>query len=200
MKKWSLIFVSFLSLLVLVACGARGGEISSSASSAASSRKGDKVLVVYLSMSGNTQSVAQEIADTTGGDLFQLEPDPSFTSEDLNWTNRDSRVVREYENEEQRTRTLANPTPDNWDDYDTIFVGYPLWWQQAPWPMEQFFTQNDFSGKTVIPFVTSTSSPIGTSAQNAEKLAGSGDWQEGRRFSQSDNSSEVVDWLKELGY
>lgn len=206
MKKISLALISLIAILVLVACGnasTNGPSSSSSASGSASntpSAKGDRVLVAYFSESGNTQAVAQEIAERTSGDLYQIQPAQPFTEDDLDWTDRNSRVVREYENEDQRSTEVANPTPENWDDYDTVFVGFPLWWQQAPWPMEDFFTSNDFSGKTVIPFVTSMSSLIGDSAQNAAALAGSGNWQEGRRFSQSGNSADVADWLTELGY
>lgn len=83
------------------------------------------VLVVYYSVTGNTEEVANTIAETTGGDLFELEPVEPYTSEDLDWTNGDSRVSQEHENEDQRNVELVSSTVDNWDSYDTVFIGYP---------------------------------------------------------------------------
>ena len=83
------------------------------------------VLVVYYSATGNTEEAANMIADAAGGDLFELEPADPYTDEDLDWTNDDSRVTQEYENEDQRDVELVSTTVDNWDSYDTVFIGYP---------------------------------------------------------------------------
>ena len=93
---------------------------------------------------------------------------------------------------------LEAVTPEGWADYDTVFVGYPIWWGRAGWPVNGFVTGNDFSGKRVIPFCTSASSGLGSSAENLAQLAGSGDWQEGMRFSASASESDVAEWLAGL--
>lgn len=206
MKKITFYLLGFITVISLVACdnGNRKQNNSSSSTivddSSTLVESNSKVLVAYFSATGNTESVAKEIADTTGGDLFEITPQNPYTDDDLNWSNRNSRVVQEYENESQRETELVQTTVDNWDDYDTVFVGYPIWWGQAAWPINDFITSNDFSGKTVIPFATSSSSEIGDSGTNLATMAGTGDWQEGQRFSGSGNSSEIKDWLQELGY
>lgn len=90
-------------------------------------------------------------------------------------------------------------TPDNWDSYDTILIGYPIWWGIAAWPVDNFVKGNDFSGKTVIPFCTSSSSGLGQSGTLLEQMAGTGTWQEGQRFSSGASASEVQDWVNSLG-
>ena len=119
---------------------------------------GGKTLVVYYSASGNTEAVAGYIAAATGGDLFEITPAEPYTSDDLNWTNEDSRVSREHEDESLRDVELTTTTVENWDEYDTVFIGYPIWWGIAAWPVDGFVSANDFTGKTVIPFATSSSS------------------------------------------
>ncbi|MEI3186351.1 MAG: flavodoxin [Lachnospiraceae bacterium] len=86
-------------------------------------------MVVYYSASGRTKTVAETIAETAGADLFEIVPDEPYTSEDLDWTNDDSRVSREHDNESLRDVELVKVTPDNWDSYDTILIGYPIWWE-----------------------------------------------------------------------
>ena len=157
-----------------------------------------KTLVVYYSATGNTAQVAEYIADITGGDLFELEPAEPYTSDDLDWTNDNSRVSQEYYDESLRDVELVADTVDNWDSYDTIFIGYPIWWGIAAWPVDGFVEANDFTGKTVIPFCTSASSGIGESGELLAELAGTGDWQEGMRFRSSVSESDVQEWLDSL--
>ena len=156
-----------------------------------------KTLVVYYSASGRTKTVAETIAETAGADMFEIVPDEPYTSEDLDWTNDDSRVSREHDNESLRDVELVKVTPDNWDSYDTILIGYPIWWGIAAWPVDNFVKGNDFSGKTVIPF--SSSSGLGQSGTLLEQMAGTGTWQEGQRFSSGASASEVQDWVNSLG-
>ena len=156
---------------------------------------GDDVLVVYFSGSGNTEAVAETISDTLGADLFELVPEDSYTEDDLNWTDEDSRVNREHENEALRDVQLAEDTVSNWEDYETVMIGYPIWWGIAAWPVNDFVESNDFSGKNVIPFCTSTSSSLGESAELLEELAGTGNWLEGRRFSERPAQSDIQSWL-----
>lgn len=94
---------------------------------------------------------------------------------------------------------LVSTTVDNWEDYDTVFVGYPIWWGIAAWPVNTFVENNDFTGKTVVPFCTSSSSGLGQSGELLAQAAGSGDWQEGQRFQSRTSASEVQEWLNELG-
>ena len=157
-----------------------------------------RVLVAYFSATGNTERVANAIAEATGGDLFELTPVEPYTDADLNWTDEDSRVVYEYENPDQRDTELVTYAPDNWADYDVVFVGYPIWWYDAAWPVEGFVTENDFTGKTVIPFCTSSSSGIGESGERLAGLAGTGDWLEGERFRSSASDDDVQAWVDSL--
>lgn len=173
-------------------------EVSSQAQ-AEDTGSGSSVLVVYYSATGNTAEVAQYIADSTGGDLFELQPAEPYTSADLNWTDPDSRVNQEHADESPRDVELVADTVDNWDQYDTVFIGYPIWWGIAAWPVDGFVEANDFSGKTVIPFCTSTSSGLGQSGQLLADMAGTGDWQEGQRFRSGASQEDVQSWVDELG-
>ncbi len=157
------------------------------------------VLVVYYSATGNTQNVANIIADITGGDLFELEPVEPYTDEDLNYSDENSRVSREHEDESLRNVELTSTTVDNWDSYDTVFIGYPIWWGEAAWPVDSFVENNDFTGKTVIPFATSASSGMGESGQLLADMAGTGDWQEGMRFRSGADEADVQEWVNGLG-
>lgn len=158
-----------------------------------------RTLVVYFSATGNTEAVANYIAEATGGDLFELEPAEPYTDEDLNWNDEESRVVYEHDNPDARDVELVADTVENWDDYDTVFLGYPIWWGIAAWPVDTFVEANDFTGKTVIPFCTSASSELGESGTLLAELAGTGDWQEGMRFRSSVSEADVQAWLDELG-
>lgn len=156
-------------------------------------------LVVYYSATGNTEQVANYIADITGGDLFELEPVEPYTSDDLDWTDDNSRVSQEYYDESLRDVELVADTVENWDSYDTVFIGYPIWWGIAAWPTDGFVEANDFTGKTVIPFCTSSSSGLGESGELLAELAGTGDWQEGMRFRSSASETDVQEWIDSLG-
>ena len=158
-----------------------------------------RVLVAYFSATGNTERVANLIAEATGGDLFEITPADPYTSDDLNWTDENSRVVYEYENPEERDTELVTYTPENWADYDVVFLGYPIWWYDAAWPVEGFVEENDFTGKTVIPFCTSSSSGLGQSGELLAAMAGTGDWQDGERFRSSASQEDVTEWVNSLG-
>ena len=147
-----------------------------------------KILVFYYSATGSTKAVAQTIADTANADLFEITPVDPYTSDDLNWTDDNSRVSVE----------LTKTTPDNWEQYDTVFVGYPIWWGIAAWPVNNFINGNDFSGKTVIPFCTSASSGLGESGSLLAEMAGTGNWQDGEGFSSGASSDDVANWVNGL--
>ena len=181
------------------------GEVSSAAQSAAGSgadtsgTERGNVLVVYYSATGNTEGVANYIAEATGGDLFEITPAEPYTDDDLNWTDENSRVTREHEDESLRDVELTTTQVENWDSYDTVFLGYPIWWGIAAWPVDGFVEANDFTGKTVIPFCTSSSSGLGQSGELLADLAGTGDWQEGQRFRSSASQEDINEWVDSLG-
>ncbi len=158
----------------------------------------DKILVVYYSATGSTKAVAETIADTANADIFEITPVNPYTSDDLNWTDDNSRVSVEHNDESKRNVELTKTTSDNWEQYDTVFVGYPIWWGIAAWPVNNFIKGNDFSGKTVIPFCTSASSGLGESGSLLAEMTGTGDWQEGERFSSGASSDDVANWVNGL--
>ena len=155
--------------------------------------------MVYYSATGNTEEVANYIANATGGELFELEPVEPYTSEDLNWTDENSRVSVEHENPDQRDVELVSTSVDDWDSVSTIYIGYPIWWGIAAWPVDTFVEANDFTGKTVIPFCTSSSSELGESGQLLADLAGTGEWLEGMRFRSGVDEEDVTSWVESLG-
>lgn len=157
-----------------------------------------KTLVVYYSASGNTEAVAGYIANATGGDLFELVPAEPYSDEDLDWTADGSRVNKEHDDESLRDIELVETTAPDWDSYDTVFIGYPIWWGIAAWPVNGFTRANDFTGKTVIPFCTSSSSGLGESGELLAEAAGTGNWLEGQRFSSHPSEEDVRSWVDGL--
>lgn len=166
---------------------------------AAAPAVGGNVLVAYHSAQGHTAAVAQTIADELSADLFEVTPTEPYSDDDLDWTDDSSRVTREHEDESLRDVELTQVTPDGWENYDTVLVGYPIWWGIAAWPIDNFISGNDWDGKTVVPFCTSSSSGLGQSGELLAEAAGSGEWQEGQRFSSSVDESGVRDWVAGLG-
>lgn len=163
------------------------------------SAEAGNAVVVYYSATGSTEQVANVIAEYTGADLFELEPVEPYTSADLRWTDDNSRVSREHDNPEQRDVELVSDTVENWDLVSTVYVGYPIWWGIAAWPMDSFIEANDFTGKTVIPFCTSASSGLGESGELLAEMAGTGDWLEGVRFGSNVSEEDVQAWIDSLG-
>ncbi|MGN0992752.1 MAG: flavodoxin [Bacilli bacterium] len=157
-----------------------------------------KVLVVYFSAQGHTKTVAEKIARNLNADIFEIIPKQNYTSEDLDWTNDNSRVSKEHNDESLRNIDLINTKVEKWDSYDTILIGYPIWWGIAAWPVNNFIKDNDFNGKTIIPFCTSASSDIGDSGKNLEKLAGSGNWLEGYRFNSNPSDNDIKQFTDSL--
>ena len=131
-------------------------------------------MVAYYSATGSTKAVAETIANATGGDLFEIEPKEPYSEGDLDWTNSRSRVSVEHDDESKRDVPLKTTTPENFDNYDTVFICYPIWWGIAAWPVDNFVKGNDFTDKTVIPFCTSASSDIGNSGETLKEQTGTG--------------------------
>ena len=196
-----------LSLGMLAGCGSTSSNSTSNTTSKtdstvkatqSSTTSGSKTLVVFYSATGSTRNVAQEIAKEIGADTFEITPVQAYTNDDLNWQNNNSRVSKEHNNESLRDVALTKITPDNWASYDTVLIGYPIWWYIAAWPVNNFVKGNDFTGKTVIPFCTSASSGIGDSGNLLQKMAGTGNWKAGQRFSSGASESEISKWVKSL--
>ena len=219
MKKLTALLLSVVLVLSLAACGSANKPASSttqpetsapteqpeSSSTAPAESEPEtqpetgKTLVVYYSASGNTERVAKDIAEAAGADLFEIVPTEVYTSDDLDWTNPDSRVSREHDDESLRDVPLTTTEVPDWDSYDTVFIGYPIWWGIAAWPVDTFVKNNDFTGKTVIPFATSSSSGMGQSGSLLADMAGTGEWQEGQRFSSGVSGDDVQSWVNGLG-
>lgn len=156
----------------------------------------NKTLVVYFSATGATKAAAEIIAETLEADIFEILPQNPYTNDDLNWNNENSRVSIEHNDESKRKVPLIMSVPDNWEQYDTVYIGYPIWWGIAAWPVDGFIESNDFTGKTVIPFCTSASSGIGSSGELLKEAAGTGNWMDGKRFSSNTDEKEITEWLK----
>lgn len=225
MKKMTALFLSMLMIFTLIACGSSSSgndttdtqsvsdstETSAEASTEAtteapeeasakeSETTGGKTLVVYYSATGNTEEAASYIAAAAGADLFELVPVEPYSDDDLDWTDDNSRVVYEHDNPDARVVELVESTVSDWESYDTVFIGYPIWWGIAAWPVDGFIVANDFTGKTVIPFCTSSSSELGESGELLEEAAGTGSWLEGMRFSSGVSEEEVQSWVESLG-
>lgn len=176
-------------------------EAPAESSDAAQETEGEsgKTLVVYYSASGNTEAVAGYIAQATNADTLELVPVEPYSDEDLDWTANGSRVNKEHDDESLRDIELVETTAPNWDSYDTVFIGYPIWWGIAAWPVNGFIRANDFTGKTVIPFCTSASSGLGESGELLAEAAGTGNWLEGQRFSSRPSEEDVQAWIDGLG-
>lgn len=203
MKRWLTSLLCISLLLGLAACGkdSLSDSISDTSHAAAStdsdlteSNRQHHTLVAYFSATGNTQRVAEVIAGETGGDIFEITPAVAYSDSDLNWSNAESRVSREH-NDPNRSVPLATITAPNWEHYDTVYIGYPIWWGGAAFPTETFVKENDFTGKVVIPFCTSASSSLGNSDRELAALCGTGNWRTGQRFSPSADDSAIRKWI-----
>lgn len=158
-----------------------------------------KTLVAFYSASGRTKRVAGFIANATQGVTFELVPTPNYTDDDLNYNKSDSRVSREHDDADLRDIALEKTTPDDWASYTTVYIGYPIWWGIAAWPVDNFVRKNDFTGKRVIPFATSYSSPFSNSGNLLKAMTTTGTWIEGKRFPESPSESDVAAWVKSIG-
>lgn len=160
--------------------------------------KSSKVLVAYYSATGNTKAAAETIADAAGGELFELQPAEAYTTEGLDYNDPESRVCKEHEDPDLQDVKLEEVTPESFSNANVVFLGYPIWWGEAAWPVNEFVKENDFTGKTVIPFCTSASSSLGDSGENLAEMAGTGEWQEGKRFSSGAAEEEIRNWVESL--
>lgn len=156
-----------------------------------------KVLVVYFSATGSTERVAKVIKNTAKADIYEIRPRKPYTDADLDWTDDASRVNKEHDS---GTEPEISGTVSNIKKYDVVYLGYPIWWGEAPNIMHTFLKKHNLSGKTVIPFCTSLSSGLGSSARNLHRYAPNANWQTGRRFDSDVSKKTVEKWVKGLKY
>ncbi len=160
--------------------------------------KNSKAIVIYFSAQNHTKNVATKIAAEMNADVFEIEPVETYTEEDLSWTSSDSRVSREHNDVSLQNVALKSVSVPNWDEYETVFLGYPIWWGGSAWPVDSFVKQIDFGNKTIIPFCTSHSSGLGTSDTDLKAKTTGGNWRPGHRFSQDAADAEIKDWIENL--
>lgn len=158
---------------------------------------GSDILVAYFSATGTTKTLAGYISEVTGGDLYEIVPEIPYSSEDLNYSDNNSRSTREQNDE--GARPVISGSVEDMDQYGTIFLGYPIWWGEAPRIIDTFMESYDFSGKTIVPFCTSGGSGIGASARNLHDLAASDvTWLDGDWLSSDISHEEMVSWIDGL--
>ena len=155
-----------------------------------------KILVAYFSATNNIEGVAQKLADGLGADLYEITPEQPYTDADLNYNDSDSRSSVEMN--DPSARPAISGSVENMEQYDVVFIGYPIWWGIAAWPVDSFISANDFTGKTVIPFCTSSSSGLGQSGELLRDAAGTGNWLEGQRFQSRASKDTVKEWVASL--
>jgi len=156
----------------------------------------EKMLVAYFSATNTTEGVAMTLADQICADLYEITPAIPYTSDDLNYNSDTSRTTIEMNDPD--SRPSISGTINNMAQYDVVFIGYPIWWGEAPRIINTFLESYDFSGKTVVPFCTSGSSGIGSSASILERLTTGAKWLDGRRFSGNVSANELADWVNDL--
>lgn len=212
MKK--IVMAAAAALSVFSACAAGSSDSGSGSNFQAGGKNSGKILVAYYSASGTTKAVAEKIASYLGADLFEVVPKDDYTSADLDWTNKSSRVCREHDtifgSKANGTATVSDlkklpvvmkgKMPDL-SGYETVFIGAPIWWGIDAWPVNAFVEGADFKGKTVVPFCTSMSSGLGRSDELLHEVAGAdnGNWLAGKRFGTRASESEVRSWIDSIG-
>ena len=155
-----------------------------------------KILVAYFSATGTTKGVAEHIANGLNADIYEIVPEDPYTDADLNYNDNNSRTTIEMN--DPNARPAISGSVENMEQYDIIFVGYPIWWGEAPRIVSTFIESYDFSGKTIVPFCTSGGSGIGSSASNLERLTSGATWLDGRRLNGSDSQDTVMEWVDSL--
>ena len=155
-----------------------------------------RVLVAYFSATGNTENIALHLRDILDADLYEIVPEEPYTDADLNYSDDSCRANQEQN--DPNARPAISGTPEHPEDYDVVFLGYPIWWGQAPKVMSTFLESCEFGDAAIVPFCTSGSSDIGSSAENLQSLAPAANWLTGQRFSGSADQEEVASWVESL--
>lgn len=156
-----------------------------------------KVLVAYFSCTGTTKELAEYVSDGLDSDLYEITPVNPYTTDDLNYSNDDSRSTKEMNDPNSRPEISGSIA--NMEQYDIVFIGYPIWWGEAPRIVSTFVESYNFSGKTVIPFCTSSSSDIGSSGTMLEGLTSGATWLSGQRFGGGTTRDTMISWVNGLG-
>lgn len=155
-----------------------------------------KILIAYFSATNNTEGIANHLNEILDADLYEIVPETPYTSDDLNYNDRSSRSSQEMNDSD--ARPAISGSVDHMEQYDVIFLGYPIWWGEAPRIINTFLESYDLSGKTIAPFCTSASSPLGSSARNLQALTDDVTWLDGQRFSGGASSADVQSWVDSL--
>lgn len=156
-----------------------------------------KILVAYFSATNTTERVAKYVADGIGADLYEIIPENPYTDADLNYNNDNSRSTIEMNN--SSARPAISGSIENMEQYTIVFIGYPIWWGEAPRIVSTFMESYDFSGKIIVPFCTSGGSGIGSSASNLAGLTEEAEWLFGQRLNGNISRDEIVEWVNGLG-
>lgn len=222
MKKTMAILLSLFMILCFAACGnsasqteklsteensvestpndvasVENSNTGDTESTDASQVQGIKALVAYFSATNTTEGVAEHIANGLNADLYEIIPEDSYTDEDLNYNDNNSRTTIEMNDPDARPEISGSV--ENMEQYGIVFIGYPIWWGEAPRIVSTFMESYDFSGKTIVPFCTSGGSGVGSSATNLEQLTSGAKWLSGRRLNGSDSQDTVMEWVNSLG-
>ena len=153
-----------------------------------------KTLVAYFSASGVTAKLAEKLAKAINADIYEIAPEVPYTRDDLNWMNKKSRSTIEMN--DRASRPAIGTKVENMDQYDTVFVGFPIWWYREPSIIDTFIEAYDFTGKTVVPFATSGGSGLGDSYKNLQALAPGAKVIDGERFSASASEEKLKSWAE----
>ncbi len=216
MKKILVLLLTGTMLCSLAACGNQKSTASETAEKTSKSAQNSETIyteesasestneaadekksaVVYFSCTGNTKAIAEYIAEGTGAEIYEIVPVKPYTDADLNYNDNDSRSTKEMNDASVRPEIAGDQL--DLSKYTTVYIGYPIWWGEAPRIIDTFVENYDFSGKTVIPFCTSASSGMGSSAKTLESLAGTGTWQSGQRFEEDESKDNVIAWVNGL--
>lgn len=211
MKRIAALFLTLCVAVALTACGGNGSvgtnddasqleESNTNAEGSSGLGTGieeGNILVAYFSATNTTEGVAEQIADHLGASLYEIVPADPYTDADLNYNDEGSRSTIEMN--DPSARPEISGSVENMEQYGIVFVGYPIWWGEAPRIMSTFMESYDFSGKVIVPFCTSGSSGIGSSATNLEALTDGATWLSGRRLSGSSTQQEIEEWINGLG-
>jgi hypothetical protein len=198
MKKIKILAL-FVLLAIITACSTGNNTLSDTNNRQDTSNdKTAKSLVVYFSQTGSTKKLAEFIAKETKADLFELKPTPAYSNADIDWTDENSRVVKEHNNMPNVEVKLENTKVPNFESYDKVFIGAPIWWGELSWVVDDFVKSNDFKGKKLVAFSTSLSSGNSESGKRLEGYTKDVQWLKGERFSSNFNEDDVKKWLETL--
>ena len=193
MKKTIATLFYLVMILGLAACGNSASRIEEAD---APDVQKSKALVAYFSATGTTEDVAEHIANGLNADIYEIIPEEPYTDADLNYNDNNSRTTIEMNDPD--ARPAISGSVEDMDQYTTVFIGYPIWWGDAPRIISTFLESYDFSGKTIVPFCTSGGSGIDSSASNLEQLTSGATWLSGRRLNSSDSQDNVMVWVNSL--